>query len=170
MRRNIYLVGPMGAGKTTIGRLLAQQLGLEFFDSDHEIEARTGVDIPTIFEYEGEEGFRCREERAINELTQRQGLLLATGGGVVKNPQNRRHLSARGTVVYLQVSVDEQLRRTRKDRNRPLLQTDNPRELLEKMADERAPLYEEIADYRFNTDNKATRQVVSDILAALEKT
>ena len=157
----------MGAGKTTIGRLLSQQLGLDFLDSDHEIEASTGVDIPTIFEYEGEAGFREREEKAIDELTQRAGLLLATGGGVVKNPNNRNHLGARGTVIYLKVSVKEQLRRTRHDRNRPLLQTANPRELLEKMAAERSPLYEEIADYQFDTDNKTAKHVVNEIMASL---
>ena len=167
MSGNYYLVGPMGAGKTTIGRLLAQQLGLGFLDSDHEIEAATGVDIPTIFEYEGEDGFRQREEKTIDELTQRKSLLLATGGGVVKNPNNRKNLSARGTVIYLQVSVDEQLRRTSHDRNRPLLQTENPRALLEKMAKERSPLYEEIADFSFDTDNKTAKIVVNEILASL---
>lgn len=168
MISNVYLVGPMGAGKTTIGRLLAQQIGLEFLDSDHEIEAATGVDIPTIFEYEGEDGFRQREERTIDELTQRRGLLLATGGGVVKNPNNRNHLSARGAVIYLKVSVAEQLRRTKHDRNRPLLQTENPKAILEKMAGERSPLYEEIADYVFDTDNKTAKQVVNEILTALK--
>jgi len=157
----------MGAGKTTIGRLLSQQLGLEFLDSDHEIEASTGVDIPTIFEYEGEAGFREREEKVIDELTQRSGLLLATGGGVVKNPNNRNYLGARGTVIYLQVSVKEQLRRTRHDRGRPLLQTENPRALLEKMALERSPLYAEIADHSFDTDNKTAKHVVSEIMATL---
>ena len=157
----------MGAGKTTIGRLLSQQLGLEFLDSDHEIEGATGVDIPTIFEYEGESGFRAREEKTIEELTLRKGVLVATGGGVVKNPNNRKHLSARGAVVYLKVSVKEQLRRTQHDRNRPLIQTENPREILEKMATERSPLYEEIADYVFDTDNRTARQVVQEILAAV---
>lgn len=158
----------MGAGKTTIGRLLSQQLGLEFLDSDHEIEAHTGVDIPTIFEYEGEEGFRNREERTIDELSQRNGLLLATGGGVVKNPNNRQNLSSRGTVIYLKVSVKEQLHRTKHDKNRPLLQTENPKALLEKMAMERSPLYEEIADHSFDTDNKTARHVVSEILSTLD--
>lgn len=164
----LYLIGPMGAGKTTIGRVLAQQLGLTFLDSDHEIEARTGVSIPTIFEYEGENGFREREEKVIDELTLRDGLILATGGGVVKNPANRQHLSSRGLVIYLQVSIEEQLARTARDKNRPLLQTENPKATLEKLARERAPLYAEIADYSFDTDNKTAKQVVKEILAVIE--
>lgn len=158
----------MGAGKTTIGRLLAKQLGLCFVDSDHAIEEKTGVNIPTIFEYEGESGFRQREAQIIDELSQQKNIVLATGGGAVTTPQNCTHLAARGTVIYLTVSVDEQIKRAGKDKNRPLMQSDNPRETLTHMARERGPLYESVADYRFDTDNKTARQVVRHILSAIE--
>ena len=152
-KRNIFLVGPMGAGKSTIGRQLAQQLNMEFFDSDQEIERRTGADVSWVFDVEGEEGFRDREEKVINELTEKQGIVLATGGGSVKSRETRNRLSARGVVVYLETTIEKQLARTQRDKKRPLLQVDTPREVLEDLAKERNPLYEEIADVTIRTDD-----------------
>jgi len=143
-KRNIFLVGPMGAGKSTIGRELADKLHLEFFDSDQEIERRTGADIAWVFDLEGEEGFRLREESVIEDLSEKQGIVLATGGGSVISAQVRNRLSARGIVVYLETTIDKQVARTQRDRRRPLLQTDEePRTVLENLAVERNPLYEE---------------------------
>lgn len=166
---NIFLVGPMGAGKTTIGRQLAEALGKEFVDSDHEIEARTGASIPWIFDVEGEEGFRKREASVIDELTQRNNIVLATGGGAVLDEANRRHLRNRGTVIYLAADVDHLLRRTRHDRNRPLLQTDDPRARLEELMRIRDPLYREVADIVLQTDQSSVRHAVERIIRALKK-
>ncbi|WP_303906413.1 shikimate kinase AroK [Thiohalomonas denitrificans] len=163
--RNVFLVGPMGAGKTTIGRQLAEVLGKSFKDSDHEIVRRTGARIPLIFEIEGEEGFRRREQDVIDALTAEKDLVLATGGGAVLKPENRAHLSGRGTVFYLFGSIDQLLRRTRRDRNRPLLQTDNPRARLEALMAERDPLYREVADAVIYTDERSVRSVVKEIVA-----
>jgi len=164
---NIFLVGLMGAGKTTIGRQLAQSLGKQFLDSDHEIEARTGVNIPLIFELEGESGFREREAAVIDELTGRENVVLATGGGAVLREQNRRHLKQRGTVVYLQANVEQLLERTRKDKNRPLLQTADPAARLTALLQEREPLYLELADLVVNTGQGSIRNVVEAILEKL---
>ncbi len=136
----------MGAGKTTIGRELARRCGMRFVDCDHEIEARTGVKIPTIFEIEGEDGFRRRETQVIDELTRTDGLVIATGGGAVMNPENRAMLAGRGVVVYLNVPPQVLWERTRNDRNRPLLQVPNPRERIFTLHRQRDPLYREIAD------------------------
>lgn len=144
--RNLYLVGMMGAGKTTVGRQLAKKLGLRFVDSDHEIEARTGVRIPTIFEIEGEPGFRRRESEVIAALTQESGLVLATGGGAVLDLENRRQLRATGLVVYLRVLPLALYERTRHDRNRPLLQVADPLARLEQLFAQRDPIYREVAD------------------------
>jgi shikimate kinase len=160
----IFLVGPMGAGKTTIGRQLAQSLGMEFRDSDQEIQNRTGVDIPTIFEYEGEDGFRQREEQVIDDLTQVENQVLATGGGAVIRPLNRQHLSARGIVFYLACSAEQQYERTYRDRNRPLLQTDQPLERLRELLAEREPLYRSTADYEISTERRNAGAVVNEIL------
>lgn len=154
IKRNIFLIGLMGAGKTTIGRQLARNLGCDFIDSDHEIERRTGADIPWIFDIEGEQGFREREEAVIDDLSQRHGIVLATGGGAVLDVRNRQHLAARGLVVYLRASVDRLMLRTEKDRNRPLLQTDDPAQRLQSLYDQRDPLYREIADIIVDTDNR----------------
>ncbi len=166
---NIFLVGPMGSGKTTIGRLLAKSLHKEFLDSDHEIEARTGANIPWIFDIEGEAGFREREHQAIDELTRRHGIVLATGGGAVLREDNRRCLSERGIVVYLRASIDQQLKRTRLDRNRPLLQTADPRGRLEELMIQRDPLYREIANIIVDTDNRSIRTTVNTIASQLKQ-
>lgn len=164
MPGNLFLVGPMGAGKTTIGRQLARLLKREFLDSDREIELRTGVNIPLIFELEGEPGFRARERGVIDELTQLPEIVLATGGGAILDPDNRRHLGERGVVVYLETSVDQQLARTGRDRNRPLLQTEDPKRRLEDLLAIRDPLYREIADITVLTDGRTARDVVNQIL------
>ena len=167
MPGSFFLIGPMGAGKSTIGRQLARQLGLRFIDSDREIEHRTGVDIPLIFELEGEAGFRAREKAVIDELTREPGIVLATGGGAILDPDNRRHLRARGHVIYLHTSVDQQLKRTARDRNRPLLRTDDPRARLQALMAEREPLYRNTADLVVETDGCRIREVVNRILDAL---
>lgn len=167
-KRNIFLIGPMGAGKSTIGRQLAQQLNMEFIDSDHEIERRTGADIAWVFDVEGEEGFRDREEKVINELTEKQGIVLATGGGSVKSKETRNRLSARGVVVYLETTIEKQLARTQRDKKRPLLQVDAPREVLEALAQERNPLYEEIADVTIQTDDQSAKVVANQIIQMIE--
>ncbi|HQR70544.1 MAG TPA: shikimate kinase [Burkholderiaceae bacterium] len=142
---SIFLVGMMGAGKSTIGRLLADAIGFEFIDADRELEARSGVPVPTIFEIEGEAGFRRREAALLDELTLQPGVVLATGGGAVLEPLTRQRLRERGLVIYLRTSADEVHRRTRRDKNRPLLRTGNPRERIEQLLTEREPLYEEVA-------------------------
>lgn len=157
----------MGAGKSAVGRQLARQLHLEFVDSDDEVEMRTGVDIPFIFEKEGEAGFRKREARVIDDLSQKDGIVLATGGGAIMDPQNRNNLGARGLVVYLHTSVDQQLSRTRKGRDRPLLDKDDPRAVLETLMAAREPLYREIADLTVDTDGRKVRAVVSEIIERL---
>ena len=165
--RRVFRVGPMGAGKTTIGRQLARALGVAFVDCDHEIESRSGVDIPTIFDFEGEAGFRQRERAMIDELTLRDELVLATGGGVVLDADNRRLLAARGFVVYLATPVEEQIRRTRHDRQRPLLQGPDRRATLSRLQHERDPLYREIADVVVDTAGGRRRKTVDRILAQL---
>ena len=154
----------MGAGKTTIGRQLAAALHLEFVDSDHEIEARTGVDIPTIFDIEGEEGFRKREAAMIDELTQRDGIVLATGGGAVLREENRQHLANRGLVVYLYATLDRLLERTHRDKNRPLLQTEDPRARLTALIETRDPLYREVADIIYDTGADSVGQAARDLV------
>ncbi|MGI9320544.1 MAG: shikimate kinase AroK [Thiogranum sp.] len=169
MSGSFFLVGPMGAGKSTIGRQLARCLKLKFIDSDREIEIRTGVDIPLIFELEGESGFRKRERKVIDELTAKPGTILATGGGVVMDKLNRQHLASRGCVIYLHTSVDQQLQRTAHDRNRPLLQTANPKQKLEELTEIRDPLYREIADWVIETDGCRVRDVVQQIVQKIDQ-
>ena len=154
----------MGAGKSTIGRHLADELHLEFFDSDHEIERKTGADIAWIFDLEGEDGFRKRELETINELTDKQGIVLATGGGSIITPAVRNRLSARGIVVYLQTTIDKQVARTQRDKRRPLLQNDDPEVVLRNLAESRNPLYEEVADYVVDTDDQSARSVANQII------
>ncbi len=155
LNQNIILIGPMGAGKTTIGRQIARVFNFDFYDSDREIEQRTGASIPLIFELEGEEGFRKREQDIIAELTSKKKIVLATGGGAVLREANQKALKASGTVVYLCASLDDLLERTSKDKNRPLLQTDNPRETLQNILNERDPIYRQLADIILET-NKMT--------------
>ncbi|RLW60440.1 MAG: shikimate kinase I [gamma proteobacterium symbiont of Stewartia floridana] len=161
--RNLFLIGPMGAGKTTVGRQLAEYFRKEFIDSDLEIQRRTGVDIPTIFEFEGEEGFRQREQEVIDELTQREEVVLATGGGAVIREQNRKALSSRGLVIYLHCTVEQQFERTHRDKNRPLLQTDDPMAKLKSLMAERDPLYRQTADLLISTEGRNTQAVLQDI-------
>jgi len=163
---NIYLIGPMGAGKTTVGRMLAKSLGMAFFDSDAEIETCTGVDIPLIFEYEKEEGFRKREQETILKLCQLDNIVLATGGGVILNPENRDCLYRNGLVIYLKCSIERQLERTRNDSNRPLLHTKDPRKCLIELMQTREPLYLECADSIVDTSHRTSRAAVRDILGA----
>jgi shikimate kinase len=163
-KRNIFLVGPMGAGKSTIGRHLAEQLHLEFYDSDQEIEKRTGADIAWVFDIEGEEGFRVRERDVIDDLSQYQGIVLATGGGSIINKEVRNKLSARGIVVYLKTTIEKQVARTQRDKRRPLLQKDDPEQVLRSLAEEREPMYEEVADYVIDTDDQSARNVANKII------
>lgn len=166
--QNVFLVGPMGAGKSAVGRQLAKMLHLTFVDSDQEIESRTGVDIPFIFEKEGEEGFRRREASVIDELSARAGVVLATGGGAIMDAESRSRLGARGYVVYLRTSVDQQLARTRKGRERPLLETDDPRATLDALLAHREPLYLEIADLTVDTDGRKVQSVANEIREAID--
>ncbi len=157
----------MGAGKTTIGKALARELGLEFHDSDKHIELRTGADIPLIFELEGEAGFRGRERAMIDELSRLTGIVLATGGGAVLNVDTRANLAARGRVIYLHTTVEQQLKRTARDRHRPLLHTDDPRARLTDLMEQREPLYREIAELVIKTDGRSVAAVVKEILKKL---
>ena len=158
----------MGAGKTTVGKQLSRILGMEFIDSDQEIQRRTGVDIPTIFEFEGEEGFRARERVVIDELTSKDGVVLATGGGAVLDAQNRRVLSARGFVIYLHCSPEQQYERTFRDRNRPLIQTDDPLGKLKDLMQLREPLYRKTADLVVISERRNAQAVVREIQTELD--
>ena len=159
----------MGSGKTAVGRQLADRLGLAFADSDAEIEARTGVDIAYIFEREGEAGFRVRERDMIDELTQREGIVLATGGGAILLPENRERLAARGTVVFLDATIEQQLERTHRSRHRPLLATDDPRARLEELMRVRDPLYRSIAAITITTDGRRLNMVADQIATAISE-
>lgn len=163
----IYLVGPMGAGKSTIGRILADELGYAFVDVDREIEERAGVDIPWIFDKEGEAGFRERETQVLESFSDRGRLLVSTGGGAVIRERNRRLMQGNGTVIYLYTSIAEQVRRTGRDRRRPLLRQGNPAEILERLMGERDPLYREIAHIIIDTDDRTPRNVALDLKSQL---
>lgn len=162
-KQSIFLVGPMGSGKSTVGKLLAERLGYDFVDSDHEIEARTGVSIPHIFDVEGEAGFRVREKTIIEELSQRENCILATGGGVVLAEENRKALRSRGFVIYLKSSLESLILRTKNDRNRPLLQQPNPEKIIEKILIEREPFYQDVADLIIETQQIPAYKVVRQI-------
>jgi len=165
---NIFLVGPMGAGKSTVGRQLAKALGRDFFDSDKEIEKRTGVSISWIFEMEGEAGFRAREQKVIDDLTQLKDIVLATGGGAVLSDDNRRVLRSRGNVVYLSASAEQLFRRTSKDKSRPLLQTDDPKKQIIDLLAVRDPLYQNVADIELRTGDQSIQHAVSEVIRQLE--
>ncbi|MBA2653993.1 MAG: shikimate kinase AroK [Gammaproteobacteria bacterium] len=166
-KTNIFLIGPMGAGKSSVGKLLAKCLDYDFFDSDQVIEEQTGADIPWIFDIEGEEGFRLREIKAIETITQKNHIVLATGGGVVLKEENRLHLKASGQIFYLYVSLEEQLRRTSRSRTRPLILNKNAREAFERLKNEREPLYFEIADHVIDTNHGSIKGIVDSILEKL---
>ena len=168
-RQNIYLVGLMAVGKSTVGRTLAARLGYDFYDSDHVIEERAGANIGWIFDVEGEEGFRERETAVLADLTLLEGIVLATGGGAVLREENRRMLSARGVVIHLDSPLERLLERTDKDKKRPLLSSGNPREILSRLARERGPLYAEIADFRFVTDRQSPKALARAIEACLQQ-
>jgi shikimate kinase len=165
--KNIFLVGPMGAGKSAVGRQLARALRLAFVDSDDEIESRTGVDIPFIFEKEGEAGFRKREAGVIDDVTRMDNVVVATGGGAVILPENRTHLGSRGFVIYLYTSVEQQLVRTAKGRERPLLENGDRRQILEDLLAQRDPMYREIADLVVETDGRKVKSVAGEIVDKL---
>ena len=167
--QNVFLVGMMGAGKTTAGRLMARRLKREFLDTDHEIERRCGVKVPVIFEFEGEAGFRQREAAVIAELTAREDVVLATGGGAVLDEANRRHLAARGTVVYLHAPPPVLYERVRQDRNRPLLATADPQARLQELYAVRDPLYREIADIVVDTGRQSVQNLARQLLARLKE-
>ena len=166
---NIFLIGPMGSGKSAVGRQLARLLRFTFYDSDADIEAKTGVDIGYIFDKEGEPGFRMREKESIERLTRLDGVVLATGGGAVIDADNRRVLAERGTVVYLETSVDQQLERTRHGRHRPLLNDTDPQEKLKELMLRRAALYKEIADLTVSTNGRRVQLVAEEIYQALHR-
>jgi shikimate kinase len=166
-KRNIFLIGPMGSGKSAVGRHLARLFRLSFHDSDADIEAKTGVDVAFIFEKEGEAGFRLRERESIDRLTQLDGVVIATGGGAVIHPDNRRVLADRGVVVYLETSVEQQLERTRHGKHRPLLNDTDPKMKLSELMQERALLYREIADLTVSTDGRRVQLVAEEIYREL---
>lgn len=165
--QNIFLIGPVGAGKSTIGRQLANELKMDFYDSDRVIEERCGVDIDWIFDIEGEEGFKKREKEVLDELANQQNIVLATGGGAVEEVYNRTLLSSRGKVVYLKATIDQQLERTAKDKRRPQLQVVNKHDQLIRLMEGREPLYEEIADVVIETSETTIRNVVQRIVRKL---
>lgn len=164
--RNLFLIGPAGAGKTTVGKLLAEQLGLQFLDTDMAIEEKSGVDISWIFDMEGEDGFRVRESKMIRDLTEHNGILLATGAGAVLIEENRKRLISKGTVVYLETPIEQQLERTAKDKHRPLLRKskEENKNTLEAMHAERARLYEETSDVTFRADKRSAKTLAAEIV------
>lgn len=166
---NIFLIGPMGAGKTTIGRLLALELDYLFIDSDREIEAKAGADISWIFDVEGEEGFRKRESAMLAELTLEQNIVLATGGGAVLNSGNRQLLSSRGTTVYIYAPIDVLVARTSQDKTRPLLSVKDPKAAMRKIIEARDPLYREIANHSISTESNSSKQIVSQIVSLVSE-
>ncbi len=165
---SIFLIGPMGAGKTTVGRQLARRLDRAFYDSDREIETACGVDIPTIFDFEGEAGFRCREERMIDLLSSKPEIVLATGGGAVLRESNRQMLRDRGVVVFLDVDIDVQVERTSRNNSRPLLQHGDPRATLMEISEQRGPIYRELAHVHISTSNQRHQRVVDKICRELD--
>ena len=166
---NIILVGPMGAGKTTIGRQLAKKLSKEFYDSDHEIEKHTGADVSLIFELEGEEGFRKRESQLLKELVSNKNIVLSTGGGAVLDPENRKLLSDNGIIIYLKSTAEKLYRRIADDKRRPLIQTDDRLNKIKKILEEREPLYQSLANEIIETKELSIKQITQKILDLISK-
>jgi len=165
---NIFLIGPMASGKTTLGKLLAKRLGLRFVDTDHEIEKTTGVSVRLSFEVEGEPAFRDRESKTLESLSHQPGLVLATGGGAVLRPENRHVLATRGLVIYLKPDIETQLKRTADDRKRPLLQNVDRRAFFQELQRTRDPLYQEVADVTMPVDNRPGKKMIEAMLARLQ--
>ena len=165
--KNIYLIGLMGSGKTTLGKILSKKLDKNFYDSDHVIEEKLGVDVPMIFEYEGEAGFREREKDSLKELVRKKNIVLATGGGIILSKSNRDLLSENGIVIYLKSNQKDLIKRMKNDKTRPLLKNGNIEEIIKKLCKEREPLYEEIADFEIMTKNKRIHEVVNEIVTII---
>ena len=165
--KNIYLIGLMGSGKTTLGKILSKKLDKQFYDSDHVIEEKLGVDVPMIFEYEGEAGFREREKDSLIELVSKKNIVLATGGGIILSKSNRDLLSENGIVIYLKSNQKELIKRMKNDKTRPLLKNGNIEEIIKELCKEREPLYEEIADFEIMTKNKRIHEVVNEIITII---
>ena len=165
--KNIYLIGLMGSGKTTLGKILSKKLDKHFYDSDHVIEEKLGVDVPMIFEYEGEAGFREREKDSLKELVSKKNIVLATGGGIILSKSNRDLLSENGIVIYLKSNQKELIKRMKNDKTRPLLKNGNIEEIIKKLCKEREPLYEEIADFEIMTKNKRIHEVANEIITII---
>ena len=161
---NIFIVGPMGSGKSTVGKIISDELFLNFFDTDDEIESRTGASIDWIFDLEGEEGFRKRESSILEEMVKQNSIVLSTGGGIILSDSNREMLSSRGTVFYLSTPISVQLERTSKDKDRPLLKDGDPEEILTRLQEERKDLYESVSDHVIKTENKSSQEVASEII------
>tara|TARA_B100000035_G_C20954814_1_gene533685 strand:+ start:286 stop:789 length:504 start_codon:yes stop_codon:yes gene_type:complete len=161
---NIFIVGPMGSGKSTVGKIISDELFLNFFDTDDEIESRTGASIDWIFDLEGEEGFRKRESSILEEMVKQNSIVLSTGGGIILSDSNREMLSSRGTVFYLSTPISVQLERTSKDKDRPLLKNGDPEEILTRLQKERKDLYESVSDHVIDTENKSSQEVASEII------
>lgn len=168
-KRNIFLIGPSGAGKSTIGKYLSKRLYMDFFDSDQEIEKRTGADISWVFDIEGEKAFRNREEKIINEITKKQGIILATGVDSIKSKKIRGYLTSRGIVIYLNTTIEKQLMRTKKDKKNCMQLESTPLQFLEKIAKECNHFYEEISDFVVNTDDQGINTVSNRIIQLIDK-
>ena len=166
---NIFIVGPMGSGKSTVGKIISNELFLNFFDTDEEIESRTGASIDWIFDLEGENGFRKRESDILQEMVQKNSIVLSTGGGIILSDENRELLSSRGTVFYLSTPISVQIERTSKDKDRPLLKNGDPGEILTKLHEERKDLYESVSDYYVQTENKSSQEVASEIINLIKE-
>ena len=166
---NIFIVGPMGSGKSTVGKIISDELFLNFFDTDEEIESRTGASIDWIFDLEGENGFRKRESDILQEMVEKNSIVLSTGGGIILSDVNRELLSSRGTVFYLSTPISVQIERTSKDKDRPLLKNGDPGEILTKLHEERKDLYESVSDYYVQTENKSSQQVASEIINLIKE-
>ena len=165
---NIFIVGPMGSGKSTVGKIISDELFLNFFDTDDEIEARTGASIDWIFDLEGEEGFRKRESEMLEEMVKKNSIVLSTGGGIVLSKINRELLSSRGTVFYLSTPISTQVERTSKDKDRPLLKNGDPNQILTKLHEERENLYKDVSDHIINTENKSSQEVAAEIIKVVK--